>query len=473
MRPSSDQYVVFKKGESLDPSRAQPHETAATKFLKEVERDPDLQLHDLSTGLTYTANEATAVKLAYFSQIPATELEVRSQDGSVNEPVQNLSRTLLDLQHSKRGGIFYPKEGLWAIRPPELNPEFDEELQAFDGMSNLTASAPSEAATVPATAETYPVRDYGDASTELLPGIDGDKILEVSVKFLQNAGQGTLLLLGGVLGIAAHKSMGFKGVIALTMAALALQRYLKMGSQIIHNQKLDLVARAIQEGIPVNASGQIDAELMEALRRFPAGDHNLRFRRLSPAIRAREWNTGNVVQNDPGSFRMVETSETIQQFMDWDTFVGEKGQYRLIGIDTPGVTQIDPGKSQAGAGKSGDRLRKLIAPGTKVRVEVATSQPALYGRMPCYLYAQDEQGREFCVNQRLLEEGLARVTNFQPCHPKIEAFIRAALEAISQRRGFWSALHNPAPKPSLLSVRAIKHAETLQHQGEPATLSLS
>jgi len=88
-------------------------------------------------------------------------------------------------------------------------------------------------------------------------------------------------------------------------------------------------------------------------------------------------------------------------------------------------------------------------------VEVARNQPALYGRMPCYLYAKDPtSGKEICVNKLLVEEGLARVTNFQPYHPRMQEFVQCALDAISQRKGLWNALYNPKPQPKILSVQA-------------------
>ena len=145
------------------------------------------------------------------------------------------------------------------------------------------------------------------------------------------------------------------------------------------------------------------------------------------------------------------------QVVDGDTFVGQRGRYRLIGIDTPEVDHQSPDKSQPGAQKAWEIVRQLIPPGSKVRVEVAKNQPALYGRQPCYLYARDPaSGKEVCVNKLLVEQGLARVTNFQPYHPRMQEFLEANLEAIAHRKGLWNALYDPKPQPRLLSVQAEK-----------------
>jgi endonuclease YncB( thermonuclease family) len=281
-------------------------------------------------------------------------------------------------------------------------------------------------------------------------------MLNATINFVRQANPATLALLGALAGMLAYKSMGLKGVVGLLLAIAALKRYIKMGNRIILDQRLDLAARGIQEGIPVNKDGQIDREFLEALRHFPVGDNNVAFRRVSPAVKAREWGH-HPIKIDPSAYELESSAETVTQVVDGDTFVGQRGRYRLIGIDTPEVDHQSPNKSQPGAQKAWEIVRQLIPPGSQVRVEVAKNQPALYGRQPCYLYARDPaSGKEVCVNKLLVEQGLARVTNFQPYHPRMQEFLEANLEAIAHRKGLWNALYDPKPQPRLFSVQAEK-----------------
>jgi len=287
---------------------------------------------------------------------------------------------------------------------------------------------------------------------DLLPGLSGENILNATIAFARQASPATLAALGALAGMLAYKSMGLKGVVGLLLAVAALKRYLRMGSRIIMDQRLDLVARGIQDGIPVTKDGQIDAEFLEALRHFPVGDHNVAFRRVSPAIKARPWEP-HPINIDASAYGLESYAETVNQVVDGDTFVGQRGRYRLVGIDTPELDHHN--QSQPGAQSAWEILRQLIPAGSQVRVEVARNQPALYGRMPCYLYAEDPaSGKEICVNQLLVEEGLARVTNFQPYHPKMQEFVQSALDAISQRKGLWNTFYNPKPQPKIFSVQA-------------------
>ena len=105
-------------------------------------------------------------------------------------------------------------------------------------------------------------------------------------------------------------------------------------------------------------------------------------------------------------------------------------------------------------------------------MEVAGNQSALYGRLPCYLYAKNEEGEEVCINKLLVGEGLARVTNFQPYHPKLQEFVETSLSAIANRKGLWNAAYDPRPQPKLFSPRGEKTQEPDGTQGF-SSLSLS
>jgi endonuclease YncB( thermonuclease family) len=454
-------YILLREGEKPDPTKEQPFQKAAAAFLNGVAADPLLRLYDLATGMSYSAADSDVVRMVYFSHLLPRDMEVRSADGQARKPVQNVQDTLQELARNKAGGLFVPAEDLWLVAPPESNPDFEQQVELLQRESpEMKADAPSAgdhlsgpAASVP-DSSIYPVETREDM--DVLPGLSGDRMLNATIDFVRQANPTTLAVLGALAGVLAYKSMGLKGVVGLLLAIAALKRYIRMGNRIILDQRLDLAARGIQEGIPVNKDGQIDPEFLEALRHFPVGDNNVAFRRVSPAVKAREWGH-HPIRIDPSAYALESRAETVTQVVDGDTFVGQCGRYRLIGIDTPEVGHQSPNPSQPGAQKAWEIVRQLIPPGSKVRVEVAKNQPALYGRQPCYLYARDPaSGQELCVNKLLVEQGLARVTNFQPYHPKMQEFLEANLDAIAHRKGLWNALYDPKPQPRLFSVQAEK-----------------
>jgi endonuclease YncB( thermonuclease family) len=375
----------------------------------------------------------------------------------MRKPVRDLHESLRELAKQKSGGLFVPDDDFWLVTPPEMNSEFEQQIEWLRRESpeiETEALGPDfdRRKTVGTDPDTYPIETHDEM--DLLPGLSGEKMLNATISFARQANPATLAVLGAMAGMLAYKSMGLKGVVGLLLAVAALKRYIRMGSRIIMDERLDLVARGIQDGIPVSKDGQVDAEFLEALRHFPVGDHNVAFRRVNPSVKARQWER-NPIKVDPSAYALDSCIETVKQVVDGDTFIGERGRYRLIGIDTPELDHH--GQSQPGAQSAWDMLRQIIPPGTRMRVEVAKNQPALYGRMPCYLYAKDTtSGKDVCVNKLLVQEGLARVTNFQPYHPKMQEFLESALDAISRRKGIWNALYNPKPQPKLFSVEAEK-----------------
>jgi len=460
----SQDYVVMREGDKPDAAKAVPFSKAAAAFLKRADSDSAIRLYDTVTGISYSPADADVVRLVYFSQLRPEDVELRSADGTKQKPVRDFQETLQELAKQKSGGLFVPVDDVWLVAPPETNAEFDQQIellrQELPEMNTHAPTAGEQHAPSARDMETYPVEVHGDM--DLLPGLSGEKMLNATIAFARNANPATLAVLGALAGMLAYKSMGLKGVVGLLLAVAALKRYIKMGSRIIMDQRLDLVARGIQDGIPVNKDGHVDAEFLEALRHFPVGDHNVAFRRVSPAVRARPWER-HPIKVDPSTFGLESYTETVSQVVDGDTFVGQRGRYRLIGIDAPELDHH--GQSQTGAQNAWEVLRQLIPPGSQVRVEVARNQPALYGRVPCYLYATEPgSGKEICVNKLLVERGLARVTNFQPYHPKMQEFLQSALDAISQRKGLWNALHNPAPRPNIFSVEAEKAVASNGHE---------
>ena len=69
------------------------------------------------------------MRLVYFSHLRPEDMEVRSADGRTLKPVQDLQETLQDLARHKSGGLFVPADDVWLVPPPEINPEFEQQVE--------------------------------------------------------------------------------------------------------------------------------------------------------------------------------------------------------------------------------------------------------------------------------------------------------------------------------------------------------
>ena len=129
MSDTSAGYILLREGEKPDPTKEQPFQKAAAAFLKGVVSDPLLRLHDMATGVSYSAADSDVVRMVYFSHLRPHDLEVRSADGQTRKPVQNVQDTLQELARNKSGGLFVPAEDLWVVSPPESNSEFEQQVE--------------------------------------------------------------------------------------------------------------------------------------------------------------------------------------------------------------------------------------------------------------------------------------------------------------------------------------------------------
>jgi micrococcal nuclease len=128
----------------------------------------------------------------------------------------------------------------------------------------------------------------------------------------------------------------------------------------------------------------------------------------------------------------------VEAVIDGDTVLLEDGRkVRYIGIDTPEVRRqvgddwvYDP-KPLAEAATA---LNQTLVQGKRVRLEVLTeAEHDRYGRLLAYLFV----GPVF-VNERLVEEGFAKLYTRRP-HLKYYSDLKAALaKAKAMRLGLWS-----------------------------------
>jgi endonuclease YncB( thermonuclease family) len=121
----------------------------------------------------------------------------------------------------------------------------------------------------------------------------------------------------------------------------------------------------------------------------------------------------------------------VQSVIDGDTIVvSAYGHVRLLGIDAPEIGRVFD-TSAPFARDARDRLTSLVLH-RWVRLETDGPTLDVYGRRLAYVMTEDGQ----CINTRLVQDGLARVSARLPLS-RLPELKRAEEEAQSWRRGMW------------------------------------
>ncbi|MBO9131137.1 thermonuclease family protein [Bacillus sp. 165] len=112
---------------------------------------------------------------------------------------------------------------------------------------------------------------------------------------------------------------------------------------------------------------------------------------------------------------------------------GKEETIRLLLVDTPETKH--PSKPVQPFGPEASNLAKqTLTPGTKVEIELDSSERDKYGRLLCYLYVE---GKMF--NELLLEKGLARVAYvYVPNTRYVDQFYSIQQQAQTRKKGIWS-----------------------------------
>jgi endonuclease YncB( thermonuclease family) len=123
----------------------------------------------------------------------------------------------------------------------------------------------------------------------------------------------------------------------------------------------------------------------------------------------------------------------VKSVIDGDTIdVSTYGHVRLLGIDAPEVGRVFD-TSAPFAREARDRLTSLVLH-RWVRLEPDGPTLDVYDRHLAYVLTEDGQ----CINTRLVQDGLARVSARLPLS-RLPELKRAEAEAQSSRRGMWGA----------------------------------
>ena len=130
---------------------------------------------------------------------------------------------------------------------------------------------------------------------------------------------------------------------------------------------------------------------------------------------------------------------TVVRVVDGDTLVvsigGSEQRVRLIGIDTPETKKPDT-PVQCFGPEASDRTTQLLPAGTAVRLERDAELNDRYGRLLAYVY---RDGETTSINERLLDEGDARILRIAPNTAYATRFAAVARTAQLARRGLWGA----------------------------------
>jgi micrococcal nuclease len=133
---------------------------------------------------------------------------------------------------------------------------------------------------------------------------------------------------------------------------------------------------------------------------------------------------------DSGPSRPNDTLPTcvVTQVVDGDTLQCRgAGRIRLLGIDTPELSQRPFGRQAA------DALRDLAPPGTKLAVERDVQPRDRYGRTLAYLWSNDGM-----VNWALVRGGWAVTLTYPPNVRYVKWLTRAQRLAQADRAGLWA-----------------------------------
>ncbi|WP_052342694.1 thermonuclease family protein [Bacillus sp. EB01] len=113
---------------------------------------------------------------------------------------------------------------------------------------------------------------------------------------------------------------------------------------------------------------------------------------------------------------------------------GKEETIRLLLVDTPETQHPRLGVQPFGP-EASDFAKEILYPGRKVEIEPGINYGRdKYGRLLAYIYVDGEM-----FNERLLEEGLARVAYVYPPNTKyVDVFYDIQDEAKKKEKGIWS-----------------------------------
>ncbi|OWA35521.1 hypothetical protein B9G55_12875 [Saccharibacillus sp. O16] len=157
-----------------------------------------------------------------------------------------------------------------------------------------------------------------------------------------------------------------------------------------------------------------------------------------------EQNAGRETGTDTAETKKDQAQSTpdgrltakVERTVDGDTFIaelqdGSRERVRMLLIDTP-ETKKEGTPVQPFGPEASDYTKKLLT-GREIELQFDKEPRDQYDRMLAYVYLNGE-----LVNEKLLEQGLARVVVYQPNEKYVKAFREIQAQAKGKKLGVWS-----------------------------------
>ncbi|MFS0783109.1 thermonuclease family protein [Bacillus sp. 1P06AnD] len=159
------------------------------------------------------------------------------------------------------------------------------------------------------------------------------------------------------------------------------------------------------------------------------------------------------------------TTASVVRVVDGDTILvrldGKQEKVRLLLVDTPETvkanTPVQPFGPEASA-----FTKKMLPEGKQIQLTFDQEKRDQYGRMLAYVYMDGKM-----LNERLLEEGLARVVVFKPNVKYVDTFREIEEKAKEKKLGIWSLKSNQSGSSSQQSKGATINTPSQGTCSEP------
>nr|WP_245947189.1 thermonuclease family protein [Bacillus taeanensis] len=153
----------------------------------------------------------------------------------------------------------------------------------------------------------------------------------------------------------------------------------------------------------------------------------------------------------------------VTKVVDGDTIKvqlnGKEETIRMLLIDTPET--VHPNKPVQPFGPEASQFVKSKLEDQNVTLEMDISERDKYGRLLAYVYTMDGE----MINERLLEEGLARVAYvFEPNTKYVDNFYKIQQQAQQEEKGIWSMENYATDEGSNYDAAVDTSAETIEKQ---------
>lgn len=149
----------------------------------------------------------------------------------------------------------------------------------------------------------------------------------------------------------------------------------------------------------------------------------------------------------------LETKYQVTEIIDGDTIKvdisGVIETVRLLQIDTPESNHPDKSRNVS-MGKNAKEFTSALLKDKKVRIEFDKERRDKYDRLLCYVYVNNKDGKEICVNEELIKTGMAKVVKYEPNVLKYDDYKKLEKPVRESKKGIWENIEANYPKKQKL-----------------------